>query len=106
MICLFLYYQFHAEASLGGLLHDLTALRGERGAVGVAQWRGGHLFHHEVEGGDAKLLQSIGTEYYGLALKVILSSSEFSTHDNTGGGDTADGDGQVAARIIGATDIC
>ena len=55
MICLFLYYQFHAEASLGGLLHDLTALRGERGAVGVAQWRGGHFLHHEVERGDGRL---------------------------------------------------
>ena len=31
------------------------ALRGEFSTLRIAQWRGGHLFHHEVEGGDARL---------------------------------------------------
>ena len=39
MICLFLYYQFHAEAALGGFLYHLTARCREFYTLRVAQLR-------------------------------------------------------------------
>ena len=51
-----LYQQFHSEAALCGFLYHLTTLRGEFVSPVVVQRCVGHLLHHEVEGGDERLL--------------------------------------------------
>ncbi len=53
--CYSLYNQFHTEASLGGFLYYLLALTRESVTLCIGKRRGGHLLHHEVESGDARL---------------------------------------------------
>ena len=66
---MFLYYQFHTEAALGGFLYNLATVCGEFGALCVGKWGVGHLFHHKVEGSYARLLAVGDADGYGTILR-------------------------------------